>query len=61
MRRSTPGMSTNGPMVAPDALKPPTTTSPANNGIPPAPGNMASGEQATNPAAIGAGSVAIRT
>ena len=58
-------MSTNGPMVAPEALKPPTTgwagSLSSKIGIPPAPGKFASGEHATNPAAIGAGSVAIRT
>ena len=54
-------MSTNGPMLAPEALKPAMTTpSSSAIGMPPAPGKAASGEQATKPAAIGGGSVAIR-
>src|SRR4051794_1419057 len=53
-------MSTKGPMLAPDALKPATTTPSRVIGMPPAPGKFASGEQATKPVAIGAGSVRIR-
>ncbi len=62
IRGSMPGIFTNGPTVAPDALIPPITTPSASKiGMPPAPGKFASGEHATNPVAIGGGSVAMRT
>src|SRR5215217_5767194 len=55
-------MSTNGPMLAPEALNP-ATTAPSSSviGMPPAPGKLASGEHATKPVAIGGGSVVMRT
>src|SRR3984957_14072525 len=50
----------NGLTVAPEAAIPATTTPPALTGIPPAPGNSASGDAWTNPAATGGAIVLIR-
>src|SRR6185437_6485931 len=64
-RGSTPS-GKNGLTVAPEAAIPATTTPPAPatppafTGIPPAPGNSASGDAWTNPAATGGAIVVIR-
>ncbi len=50
---SAPGYLTNGPIPAPEAATPATTTPSCQIGMPPAPGNAASGEQATKPVTIG--------
>src|SRR5271155_6089185 len=50
----------NGLTVAPEAARPATTTSPALSGIPPAPGNNASGDAWANPAATGGAIIVIR-
>ena len=50
----------NGLTVAPDAAMPATTTPSARIGMPPAPGNTASGDACAKPAATGGAIVVIR-
>ena len=58
-RGSTPS-GKNGLTVAPEAAMPATTTPSTLTGIPPAPGNSASGDAWANPAATGGAIVVIR-